>query len=139
MPARDDTEPRTTLAELAARLRASQHSWPSGARRYFHVSGARGAGAPLVARFAAHALERPMLYVAPDAESADAAAHDLRYLLGEARLGLDPSPGAPPPRSAVQLLLPSDVSPYEQVHPERRVVMRRSSALAALASGQPFA
>jgi transcription-repair coupling factor (superfamily II helicase) len=138
MSSRDDTEPRLTLAQLSDRLRASQEQPLDGARRHFHVSGARGAGAPLVARFAAQALGRPVLYVAPDAESADAAAHDLRYLLGEPRLGLDPAPAGPPPRSAVQLLLPSEVSPYEQVHPERRAVMRRASALAALATAQPF-
>src|SRR5689334_4904822 len=111
MASRDDREPRLTLAQLSQQLRASLQSVPppaaSGSRRHFHVSGARGAGAALVARFAAHALERPLLYVARDAESADAAAHDLRYLLGEARLGLDPAPAGPPPRSAVQLLLPS--------------------------------
>src|SRR5690606_27407906 len=46
-----------------------------------------------------------------------------------------PASALPPP---VQLLLPSDASPYEQVHPDRRAAMRRSSTLAALASGQPF-
>jgi len=137
MPPRDDREPQITLAQLSEQLRASLQLPRDGSRRYFHVSGARGAGAPLIARFAAHALERPVLYVAPDAESADAAAHDLRHLLGEPRLGLD-LPRGPVPRSAVQLLLPSEASPYEQAHPERRAVMRRASTLAALAAGPPF-
>jgi transcription-repair coupling factor (superfamily II helicase) len=117
---------------------AIRRSGPADERRYFHVSGVRGAGAPLVARFAAHALVRPVLYVAPDAESAEAAARDLRYLMGEPRLGLDAPGGAAGVHHLVQLLVPGESSPYEQVHPDRRAAMRRASTLASLAAGQPF-
>ncbi|HTV18116.1 MAG TPA: hypothetical protein VMG12_05580, partial [Polyangiaceae bacterium] len=168
MPLNDDAERTLSLPEFAANLVKQTRAGETTGRRYHHLAGVRGAGAPLLARFASHALGRPLLYITPDAESAEAAARDLRYLLGEARLGLgetraarqalassehdsmpppppDPSeraaatasPGTPAPH-AVQLLLPSDASPYEQVHPDRRAAMRRSSTLAALAAGQPF-
>jgi transcription-repair coupling factor (superfamily II helicase) len=145
MPLTDDTERTLSLADFAANLLEQSRTNEAGGRRYHHVAGVRGAGAPLLARFASHALGRPLLYVTPDAESAEAAARDLRYLLGEPRLGLaEPRAKAPAlahpvhPVHPVQLLLPSDASPYEQVHPDRRAAMRRSSTLAALASGQPF-
>jgi transcription-repair coupling factor (superfamily II helicase) len=155
MPSTADTSRHTTVAQFTAQLAEDLERAAGSERRYHHVSGVRGAGAPLLARFTASALERPVLYVAPDAESAEAAARDLRYLLGEPRLGtggtsaggnvpsgrasLDGEASAGPPSPhAVQLLLPSESSPYEQVHPERRAVMRRASTLAALASGQRF-
>src|SRR5688572_13947113 len=145
MPLTDETERTLSLAEFAANLLEQTRTNEARERRYHHVAGVRGAGAPLLARFASHALGRPLLYVTPDAESAEAAARDLRYLLGEPRLGLGEakagSKSATPSLHSlhpVQLLLPSESSPYEQVHPDRRAAMRRSSTLAALASGQPF-
>jgi transcription-repair coupling factor (superfamily II helicase) len=135
-PSERTIAPARFTAELAERIAMAS---PTDARRYFHVSGARGAGAPLLGRFVGHALQRPVLYVAPDAEGAEAAARDLRFLLGEPRLGLGgPPSSAAAVQHAVQLLLPSESSPYEQVHADRRAAMRRSSTLAALAAGQPL-
>jgi transcription-repair coupling factor (superfamily II helicase) len=135
MSLQESSERTITLARLTTELLELRRRDPADARRYLHVSGARGAGPPLLARFAADALARPVLYVAPDGESAEAAARDLRYLLAEPRLGL-PQPAVV--QHAVQLLLPSESSPYEQVHPDRPATLRRASTLAALAAGQPF-
>ena len=52
-----------------------------------HVSGARGSGAPLIAMALARKLQRRIVYVAPDADGAEAAARDLRYLLNDPGVG----------------------------------------------------
>jgi transcription-repair coupling factor (superfamily II helicase) len=168
-PAAPEDSARTiTLSHFVEGLRehVRQRSGAAAATqltgRYFHLGGVRGAGAPLLASSVARGLSRPVLYVTPDAESAEAAARDLRYLIAEPRLwtGAAGLPGraegatekegaseaadaprlggAAPQAHTVRLLLPSETSPYEQVHPDRRAMMRRSSTLAALATQQPF-
>jgi transcription-repair coupling factor (superfamily II helicase) len=149
MAFREPPERTITLAQFSAALleaggRVANRSAPSGAaspsgaRRYFHVTGVRGSGAPMLAAHLAQVasaqgpIQQPVLYVAPDAESAEAAARDLRYLLGEPSLRLGER------KAPVQLLLPSESSPYEQVHPERRAAMRRVATLAGLAARQPI-
>ena len=102
---------------------------------FLHVGGARGAGAPLCASFAARHSATPVLYVAPDASSAEAAARDLRYLIQDPSVGfLDAAAAA----QAVRLLLPSENSPYDHVHSDRRAAMQRLSTLAALGQGRPL-
>jgi transcription-repair coupling factor (superfamily II helicase) len=107
----------------------------AGGAPALHVSGARGSGAPLIALGLARKLQRRIVYVAPDADGAEAAARDLRYLLNDPGLG---SPVAPAEDRQVRLLLPSESSPYEQVHPDRRAAMQRLATLTALAEQRRF-
>jgi len=117
------------VESVAERLSAA------GGAPSLHVSGARGSGAPLIALALARRLERMIVYVAPDADGAEAAARDLRYLLNDPGVG---SPEAPPEERHVRLLLPSESSPYEQVHPDRRSAMHRLATLTALAERRRF-
>jgi transcription-repair coupling factor (superfamily II helicase) len=137
----DDPARTTTFVRFVDELR--QHvRRDEGRGSYFHLAGVRGSGAPLLASFLARGLSLPVLYVTPDADSAEAAARDLRYLLAEPQIWhgtpFEANAQRGAPSSAVQLLLPSEASPYDQVHADRRAVMRRASTLAALATERPF-
>src|SRR5688572_18523977 len=84
----------------------------SAGSRFFHVGNVRGAGAPLLALAAARRLETLVVYVAPDAAGAEAAARDLRYLVDDPNAGY---PTAPAAARGVRLFLPSENSPYDNV------------------------
>jgi transcription-repair coupling factor (superfamily II helicase) len=132
-------EPQSTslpafVESVAARLHALGNG-ASAPAPALHVAGARGSGAPLIALALARRLEQLVVYVAPDVDSAEAAARDLRYLTRDPAVGF---PEAPPEARQVRLLLPSESSPYDQVHPDRRAAMHRLSTLAALAEQRPF-
>jgi transcription-repair coupling factor (superfamily II helicase) len=132
---REFSEPVTTLDAFVAEV-ARENGAPShGERRFLHVGGVRGAAAPLIASFAARRARKAVLYVAPDAAAAENAARDLRYLLAEPGVGgADGAASA----GAVRLILPSESSPYDNVHPDRRAAMQRLGTLTALAEGRPF-
>jgi transcription-repair coupling factor (superfamily II helicase) len=117
------------VESVAERLSAA------GGAPALHVSGARGSGAPLIALTLARRLQRMIVYVAPDADGAEAAARDLRYLLNDPGAGW---PEASPEERRVRVLLPSESSPYEQVHPDRRAAMHRLATLTALAQKRRF-
>jgi transcription-repair coupling factor (superfamily II helicase) len=98
-----------------------------------HAVGAEGSAPALVARAAAACADRPVVYIAPDLESARRAADDLTFL---AR-GLSYT-GAPATNGQVLLFAPSETSPYAEVHPERRAAMLRTATLFHLAGGLPW-
>ncbi|MEY4544875.1 MAG: hypothetical protein RL685_1070 [Pseudomonadota bacterium] len=120
------------LSALVERVAAGPHGGEAGR---WHVGGARGSGAPLLAVALAQRLDTLVVYVAADNEGAEAAARDLRYLVGDPNVGWVKASAA---ARRVRLLLPSESSPYDQVHPDRRAAMARLSTLTALAEQQPF-
>jgi transcription-repair coupling factor (superfamily II helicase) len=102
--------------------------------------GAQGSGPALLARALLDAGASHVLYVAADHETALRASEDLRAL---ASLGL-PARGPGVETGAaeaepVPLFLPgSEVSPYAEAHPDRRVAMQRAAALFTIAKGLPW-
>jgi transcription-repair coupling factor (superfamily II helicase) len=107
-------------------------------RRY--LGGARavelyGASGSLGAALAANLVDRDqtattLLYVVPDEETAEARAHDLGFFLPAPPSSDDPL--APP----VVLELPApDSSPYAEMQPDRRTLLRRMAALFRLSHG----
>jgi transcription-repair coupling factor (superfamily II helicase) len=119
------------VASVAARVESS----PAGSAALLHVADVRGSGPALLALALGRALGRLVVYVAPDPDAAEAAARDLRYLLNDPRVGW---PEAAADARPVRVLLPSEASPYDQVHPDRRAAMQRLSTLAALAQERPL-
>ncbi len=93
-----------------------------------------GAAGSLGAALAASLVgEQTLLYVVPDEETAEARLHDLGFFLSTlppAAAGDDPL--APP---AVLELPAPDASPYAEVQPDRRSVLRRMALLFRLARG----
>jgi transcription-repair coupling factor (superfamily II helicase) len=120
---------------IARAAHEAENSGTVGAKQFFHVAGVRGAAAPLLGSFATRRTGAPLLYVAPDAPAAEAAVRDLRYLVRDPSVG---EPDADESASVVRLLLPSENSPYDHVHPDRRAAMQRLSTLTALAQNRPF-
>jgi transcription-repair coupling factor (superfamily II helicase) len=132
MEVKDHPHPLVTLDAFVGTIARSLEL--RAPERLFHVAGVRGAAAPLLASFLTKRTGRPLLYVAPDAAAAEAAVRDLRYLLRDADVG---APDRPASLQSVRLLLPSESSPYDHVHPDRRAAMQRLSTLTALAHQQP--
>ena len=90
-----------------------------------------GAAGSLGAALAAKLVDFPtLLYVVPDEETAEARVHDLGFFLPAAHAGDDPL--APP---AVLELPAPDGSPYAEMQPDRRSVLRRMAALFRLSHG----
>ncbi|HEY3500943.1 MAG TPA: transcription-repair coupling factor [Polyangiaceae bacterium] len=99
----------------------------------FAVVGAAGSGHALLARALLAAGASHVLYIAPDAEAAQRATEDLRAV---ASLGLPPGMAADEP---LPLLLPgSEISPYAEAHPDRRIAMQRAAALFTIARDLPW-
>lgn len=101
-----------------------------GAPAMVEVHGAEGALGPALA---AHMARRwpgdgPILYVVPEEDDVEARLADLAFFLGPAHNAEDAL--APP---AVLELPASDASPYAEVQPDRRTVMRRLAVLCRLA------
>jgi transcription-repair coupling factor (superfamily II helicase) len=113
------------LEALAAHVRA-------GTPRV-RVLGCGGSFAAAVVARAAAALPagaRPLVVAVPDEPTAITLARDIGFFLGGAPAGDDPA--APPP----VLHLPAvETSPYAQVSPDRRAVLRRLSTLFRLSQG----
>ena len=108
-----------------------------------YLGGARavelyGASGSLGAALAANLVDRldgagpgaTLLYVVPDEETAEARAHDLGFFLPTPPASDDPL--APP---AVLELPAPDSSPYAEMQPDRRTVLRRMAALFRLSHG----
>ncbi len=102
----------------------------SGARAVELYGAAGSLGAALAAELAGTST---LLYVVPDEETAEARVHDLgMFLSSSSAPAASDDPLAPP----VVLELPApDLSPYAEVQPERRTVLRRMAALFRLSRG----
>src|SRR5260221_7763533 len=98
-----------------------------------HAVGVEGSAAALVARAIAAASDRPVVYITADLETARKAADDLLFLSG----GLPPAFPALA-HAATLLFVPSETSPYAEVHPERRAAMLRLGTLFHLGKGLPW-
>src|SRR5262245_35198871 len=98
-----------------------------------HGVGVRGSGGPFVARAIHFASKRPVVYVAPDVETARRAADDLGFFASNAS-GLEPLPDA-----TTLFLAAAETSPYADIHPERQSAMLRLASLFHLGKGSPFA
>ena len=105
--------------------------------RAVELYGAAGSlGAAVAAALAADADERaqlgggPLLYVVADDETAEARASDLAFFLPHAETSDDPL--APP--TVLELPAP-DSSPYADMQPDRRTMLRRMAALFRLSQG----
>jgi transcription-repair coupling factor (superfamily II helicase) len=111
------------LRELEARL--------AGARAVELYGAAGSLGAALTARLAAgRAGKGPVLYVCADEETAEARVGDLGFFLPPAPASDDPL--APPP--VLQLPAP-ETSPYAEMQPDRRSLLRRMAVLFRLTQG----
>ncbi len=101
-----------------------------------YLAGARavelyGASGSLGAALAANLADRAtLLYVVPDEETAEARAHDLGFFLPAPQVSDDPL--APP--TVLELPAP-DSSPYAEMQPDRRTMLRRMAALFRLSRG----
>ncbi len=99
-----------------------------GGARAVELYGASGSlGAALAANLVDHST---LLYVVPDEETAEARAHDLGFFLPPPHASDDPL--APP---AVLELPAPDSSPYAEMQPDRRTMLRRMAALFRLSHG----
>ena len=90
-----------------------------------------GAAGSLGGALAAQLVDSPtLLYVVPDEETAEARVHDLGFFLPAVHTADDPL--APP---AVLELPAPDGSPYAEMQPDRRTVLRRMAVLFRLSQG----
>jgi transcription-repair coupling factor (superfamily II helicase) len=100
-----------------------------GSSRVVELYGAAGSlGPALAARIAADA--GPLVYIVADEDAAEARVGDLGFFLPAPPSSDDPL-AAPP---ALQLPAP-DLSPYAEIQPDRRSVLRRMAVLFRLAQG----
>ena len=103
-------------------------------QRAVEVYGAQGSlGPAIAARLAAHApgaATPPLVYLVADEDTAEARVGDLGFFLPAPPTGDDPV--APP--SVVHLPAP-DASPYAEMQPDRRSILRRMAALFRLSQG----
>src|SRR4051812_49352635 len=88
--------------------------------RAVEVYGAVGALGPALAAELARAGSRPLLYLVPDDEDVESRLADLTFFLPDAGGGDD----ALAPPSALDLPAPES-SPYAEMQPDRRTIMRR--------------
>src|SRR4051812_4642475 len=126
MPAVDpaSSEPRSVRAALAA-LQAALDGAEDAVVR---VVGAQGTLGPALAAQAAGGA--PVVYLVAEEEQAEARVGDVAFFLPDAAAGDDPL--APPPAA----LLPElGSSPYAEMQPDRRTIMRRMAALYRLGHG----
>lgn len=102
-----------------------------------HITGVGGCTPALLAALASQLTSRPVLYVAPSVDAAQQAASDLGHWVHHLRGQSDPSdPQQPGGSPSIRLLLPSESSPYDNVHPDRRSGLARMATLSALSTGQ---
>ncbi|HEY6477905.1 MAG TPA: transcription-repair coupling factor [Polyangia bacterium] len=96
--------------------------------------GAAGSlGAALAAELAGTST---LLYVVPDEETAEARVHDLGFFLSASSPPSMPAASDDPLAPPAVLELPApDLSPYAEVQPDRRTVLRRMAALFRLSRG----
>ncbi len=103
-----------------------------GRPRLARVVGADGAlGAALAGQLAAHHRPASIVYLVADDRLAEARVGDIGFFLPGRAAADDP---LAPPR--VELLPALDSSPYAEVQPDRRTVLRRMAVLFQLASGR---
>jgi transcription-repair coupling factor (superfamily II helicase) len=116
-------EPRQGFASAVEQIRALL-AGPAGVVELYGASGALGAA------IASATSDSTLLYVVPDEETAETRASDLEFFLPAAPAGDDPL--APP---AVLELPAADSSPYAEMQPDRRTMLRRMAALFRLSQG----
>ncbi len=120
---------------LLSDLRASLRKVTQGsADAVQHLAGLGGCATALVAALAHLETRKPVLCVSRSATDAQATAGDVRSLLAHVVPAITALPAKAP---TVRLLLPSEHSPYDAVHPDRRTEMARTATLSALATGRP--
>ncbi|MBN2197281.1 MAG: transcription-repair coupling factor [Polyangiaceae bacterium] len=98
---------------------------------------AEGCASALLATGFGRRRTGPILVVLPDPDAARRTAADLNALAA----GLPLPPPHDQPLGAGEeplLLLPSETTPYAEVHPDRRAAMTRASALFHIAAGLPW-
>ena len=138
-----DTTTRARCSDLGALLPPARRGFAQALHeiralyardaRAVELYGAAGSlGAAVAAALAAGAGEArgPLLYVVADEETAEARASDLAFFLPPAAASDDPL--APPP--VLELPAP-DSSPYADMQPDRRTMLRRMAALFRLSQG----
>ncbi len=102
----------------------------SGAAAVELYGAAGSLGAALAAELAGTST---LLYIVPDEETAEARVHDLGFFLSASPA---PAAGDDPLAPPAVLELPApDLSPYADVQPDRRTVLRRMAALFRLSRG----
>ncbi|HXI59413.1 MAG TPA: transcription-repair coupling factor [Polyangia bacterium] len=119
---------RRSAAEV---LREIEHHLP--ASRVVEVYGASGSlGPALAAHLAVRRGQRggPLVYLVADEDTAEARVDDLGFFLPAGSASDDPL--APPP--VLQLPAP-DASPYAEMQPDRRSILRRMALLFRLSQG----
>ncbi len=117
----------STLAEVLAHIERALQPAAS-----VEVYGAAGALAPAIAAQVALSGSWPLVYVVADEAAVESRVADLAFFLPADVRGDDPL-AAP----AVQELPAPDPSPYAEVQPDRRTVMRRMATLFRLAQKMP--
>ncbi len=103
------------------------------ASRVVELYGAQGSLGPAIAARLASGAARapsPLIYLVADEDTAEARAGDLAFFLPPA--GATDDPVAPP--GVVHLPAP-DASPYAEMQPDRRSILRRMAALFRLSQG----
>ena len=101
--------------------------------RVVELYGAQGSLGPAIAARLASGASRapaPLIYLVADEDTAEARAGDLAFFLPPA--GATDDPVAPP--GVVHLPAP-DASPYAEMQPDRRTILRRMAALFRLSQG----
>jgi transcription-repair coupling factor (superfamily II helicase) len=119
-------EPGAPLAQQLAQLARLRSD---GARRV-RLTGCEGPLQALVAAELARASVRPLVVVARDGASAQALARDLGFFLPTE--GAHDDPAAPP---RVMLLPELETSPWADISPDRRAILRRMATLFRLSQG----
>jgi transcription-repair coupling factor (superfamily II helicase) len=102
----------------------------AGADRVVELYGAAGALGPAIAAELARRGPGPLLYLVPDEDAVESRVADLGFFL-PAAAGAD-DPLAPP--AALELPAPES-SPYAEMQPDRRTIMRRMAVLYRLSAG----
>ncbi len=98
-----------------------------------HVAGGAGSAAALAARALASRTKRKIVAITSDADAARALAADMAFFLGARGEG-DEDTGL----GQVRLFVPSEVSPYADVSPDRRAAHARLATLFHLAMDLPW-
>ncbi len=102
-----------------------------------HVTGAAGSAAGLVLRALARSSRRKLVAITPDVDAARALAADASFLMG-ARDAADAEASGATTFGQVLLYIPSEVSPYADVNPDRRAAQTRLATLFHLAIDLPW-
>ncbi|MBX3128962.1 MAG: transcription-repair coupling factor [Polyangiaceae bacterium] len=107
------------------------------AARLQPIVGAEGSSAALVARFMALSGAEHLLVIVADLDDARRMVADLSFF-AQGAPGIPPLGPPVPDGQRPLLVVPSESSPWSEVHSDRRAAAMRVAALAHLADGQPW-